>query len=663
MIFRVKVQSKKLVFLDAHLREMKYGKVIVETSTHEHHKGSLWPLALGALGVVYGDIGTSPLYTFQQCINPEHGVVATDPNNLFGLVSLIFWSLTMVVTFKYILFLMRADNRGEGGIMALLALLPEKLKVPYPGKIGTAAILVIAGAALLFGDGIITPAISVLSAIEGVKIAAPGLTPFVVPLTVVILILLFWVQKKGTERIGAYFGPIMLVWFLSIGGMGLIHILEAPEVVKGLSPTYAVNFFVHHGWHAFRMLGLVVLAVTGGEALYADMGHFGRKPIQVAWLVMVFPCLILNYLGQAGLILKHPEFSDNPFYGMVPQGFLYPMIFLATAATVIASQALISGAFSLSSQGIRLGYFPRVTVKHTSEKGEGQIYVPFINLVLAVLCIALVLLFQTSDRLASAYGLAVTGTMIITSIVFFMVTHYHWRWNPFLSWGVLILFLSFDIPFFLANALKFLEGGWIPVVVGSGFFVVMWIWKVGRTLLARHFVTNSPPMDKFLDHLDRKVSYRIPGTAVFLASNSSGVPPVVMRMVKRFHALHKTIILLTVTSENVPFYCPDGLEEKRIETHEIGSGFYRVVLRYGFMEIPNIPIMMEKAFVKLNLYYWGRDILYILGQETFVEHEGGTMPRYQQVVFSFLSRNARNATDYFKLPPEQVIELGTRIDL
>ena len=635
----------------------------MESSTSEHHKGSFWLLAVGALGVVFGDIGTSPLYTFQQCINPEHGVSVSDPSNLFGLVSLIFWSLTMVVTLKYILFLMRADNRGEGGIMALLALLPEKLKVPYPGKIGMAAFLVIAGAALLFGDGVITPAISVLSAVEGLKLAAPGLQPFVVPLTVAILIALFAFQKKGTERIGAFFGPVMLLWFATIGGLGILHILEAPEVIKGLSPTYGVEFFVHHRWHAFRMLGLVVLAVTGGEALYADMGHFGRKPIQAVWLIIVFPCLILNYLGQGALVLKHPELAENPFYGMVPQGLLYPMIFLATASTVIASQALISGAFSLSSQGIRLGYFPRVTVRHTSEKGEGQIYVPFINFVLAILCIALVLLFQTSDRLASAYGLAVTGTMIITSIVFFLVTHYHWKWKPYISWGVLILFLSFDIPFFLANAMKFIEGGWIPIVVGSGFFIVMWNWKMGRSLLARHFITNSPPMDKFLDHLDHTVNYRIPGTAVFLASNSSGVPPVVMRMVKRFHALHKTVILLTVTSENVPYFCPDGAEDKRIETHEIGQGFYRVVLRYGFMEMPNIPGMMEKAFSKLNLYYWGKDILYVLGHETFVEHEAGSMHRLQQMIFSFLTRNARNATDYFKLPAEQVIELGTRIDL
>jgi KUP system potassium uptake protein len=419
----------------------------LESSNELHQpKGNFWFLALGALGVVFGDIGTSPLYAVQECVNAAHGVSADVALNLYGIISLIFWSLTMIVTFKYITFLMRADNRGEGGIMALLALLPDKLKVTGPGKIGVAALLVIAGAALLFGDGIITPAISVLSAVEGLKVAAPGLEHFVVPLTVVVLICLFSVQRTGTAKIGTAFGPIMLIWFGTIGGLGIYHITQVPEIFHALSPTYAVQFFERHGWHAFRMLGSVVLAVTGGEALYADMGHFGRKPIQVAWIIMVFPCLILNYLGQGALLLRHPEFSGNPFYGLVPAQMLIPMVILATAATVIASQALISGAFSLSSQGIRLGYFPRVTVKHTSEAGEGQIYVPFINAILAVLCIALVLVFQSSSELAGAYGLAVTGTMVITSVVFFLVTHNTWKWNPILSWGVLILFLSFDLP-------------------------------------------------------------------------------------------------------------------------------------------------------------------------------------------------------------------------
>jgi KUP system potassium uptake protein len=629
-----------------------------------HSARKMLPLTLGALGVVFGDIGTSPLYTIQECVNPEHGVSAGAVGNVFGLVSLIFWSLMMIVTFKYIAFLMRADNRGEGGIMALLALLPDHLKVPRPGKVGAAALFVIAGAALLFGDGIITPAISVLSAVEGLKVVSTELDPFIVPLTVAILLILFSVQKKGTHKIGNYFGPIMLVWFGALGVLGVVHIMDAPSVLKALSPAYAFDFFRTHGFHAFRMLGSVVLAVTGGEALYADMGHFGRKPIQIAWLFMVFPCLILNYLGQGALLLNHPDLFSNPFYGMVPSKLLYPMIFLATAATVIASQALISGAYSLASQAIQLGYFPRLTVKHTSEEGEGQIYVPFINSTLAILCIALVLLFQASSRLASAYGLAVTGTMVITSLIFFLVCHHRWKWKKRYSIGILVLFLAFDLPFFLANSLKLFEGGWIPLFVGAFFFLVMWIWKMGRSLLARHFITTSPAMDQFLLNIEEKVAYRIPGIGVFMASNSNGVPPVVMRMVNRFQSLHETVILLTVTSENVPFYCKNIPEADRVQTETLSRGFYRVIIRYGFMERPDIPEVMQVALEKLKLKSnSGEDILYVLGHETFVEYNSGEMSRTRQAIFSFLSRNARNATDYFGLPPQQVIELGTQIDL
>jgi len=635
----------------------------VNPSENHQPQGRFFALALGALGVVFGDIGTSPLYTMQQCIDPQHGVSAGVESNLFGLVSLIFWALTMVVTIKYVIFLMKADNQGEGGIIALMALLPERLRVPRPGKIGISALLVMMGAALLFGDGIITPAISVLSAVEGIKIAAPSFEKFVVPLTVVILLMLFGIQKKGTEKIGAAFGPIMLAWFLAIGGLGLIHIFDSPGVLRALSPLYGIEFFIHHGFHGFRMLGSIVLAVTGGEALYADMGHFGKRPIQYAWMIVVFPCLILNYLGQGAMLLQHPEFNKNPFFSMVPSPILYPMIALAMVATVIASQALISGAYSLTAQSARLGYFPRVLVKHTSEKGQGQIYVPLINGVLAVLCIALVLLFRESDKLASAYGLAVTGTMTITSIVFFQVTRHHWKWNPVLCWSILILFLSFDIPFFFSSLFKFFDGGWIPVFVGSGFFTVMYIWKMGRTLLARHYQINSPTIEKYLEDLDQKVKYRIPGTAVFLTSNVNGMPPVAMRMVNRFHSLYEKVIVLTVTFEDTPYFCSATEEEKRVEVADLGHGFYRVVMRYGFMEVANVPRVMAKAFQKLNLPYQEKEILYLLGHETFIEQDHGSMPKLQQRIFSFLLRNARSATDYFGLPSEQVIELGTQIDL
>lgn len=635
----------------------------VSKNHSDPHAQKFLPLTLGALGVVFGDIGTSPLYALQECVSPGHGVDPMVAQNLFGLVSLIFWSLMMIVTFKYIFFLMRADNRGEGGIMALMALLPQHLILPKAGKVGVSALFVIAGAALLFGDSVITPAISVLSAMEGLKMISPELDHFAVGLTVLILIGLFAVQSKGTQKIGSWFGPIMLIWFATLGAMGLAHIWDAPSILKALSPGYAIEFFQTQGLHGFRILGSVVLAVTGAEALYADMGHFGRKPIQVAWLFLVFPCLILNYLGQGALLMAHPELAANPFYGMVPPNLLYPVILLATAATVIASQALISGAYSLTSQAIRLGFFPRLTVKHTSESGEGQIYVPFVNTILAFSCVALVLIFRASNKLAAAYGLAVTGTMTITSIVFFLVTRHKWKWKPVYSYSILALFLFIDLHFLVANTLKLLDGGWIPLVIGVFFFLVMWIWKVGRSLLQRHFIENSPPLDDFLARFDETVKFRIPGIGVFMASNSTGVPPVVMRMVNRFQSLHQTVILLTVTSENVPFYCRSRTEEARVEAYELSHGFYRVIMRYGFMESHDIPGAMMIAFGKLGIRAEPKDLLFVLGHETFVERNAGEMPRFKQGLFSYLSKNARNATEYFGLPPNQVIELGTQIDL
>jgi KUP system potassium uptake protein len=621
-------------------------------------------MLLGALGVVFGDIGTSPLYTIQECVNPVHGIPASVEANLMGLMSLIFWALMMVITIKYVVFVMRADNRGEGGSMALLALLPESVKMRAPGKVGFTAILVIIAASLLFGDGVITPAISVLSAVEGLKLISPTFEPYVVPLTVSILVGLFYFQKNGTEKIGNAFGPIMMVWFLCLGALGIMHLFDAPRILRAVSPGYAIEFLRDNGLHSFRTLGSVVLAVTGGEALYGDMGHFGRVPIRKAWLFIVFPCLLLNYFGQAAFLIAHPESANNPFYEMVPNSLLYPMVILATLATVIASQAMITGAFSLTSQAIRLGYFPRLTVKHTSEHGEGQIYVPFINLVLAVLCIALVVIFQASTKLAAAYGLAVTGTMTITSIVFFQVTRHKWKWNPLYSWLFLAVFLTIDLHFLTATAFKFFDGGWIPVFIGIFFFLVMWLWRVGRSLLARHFMRSAEPLDAFLDNLEKEVPYRIPGIGVFLASDPNGVPPVVLRMVRRFHTLHANILLLTVTSETVPYFCRGGkCEDDRVEVQTLGKGFHRVLVRYGYMEMPDIPSIMEKALLKLEMNANLKELVYVLGHETFVEQDSGEMNRFQQGIFSFLSRNARNATDYFKLPPDQVIELGTHIDL
>ncbi len=621
------------------------------------------PLTLGALGVVFGDIGTSPLYTMQECIHPVHGVSPDIASNLYGIVSLIFWAMMLVVTLKYVLFLMAADNRGEGGNFALLALLPEKLRVPSPGQLGLVSLMVIAGSALLLGDGVITPAISVLSAVEGLKVFSANLAQFVVPLTVLILFLLFKFQKFGTEKIGNLFGPVMTVWFVSLGGLGLMQVVQYPEIFKALLPTYAFQFLFDNGWHGFRLLGSVVLAITGAEALYSDMGHFGKKPIRMGWLAVAMPCLLLNYFGQAAFLINNPSLRENTFYNLVPEMLHLPMIVLATMATVIASQAMISASFSLAHQAVRLGYLPRMTILHTSTEQSGRIYVPMVNWILAALCILLVMVFQESTKLASAYGLAVTGQMVIVSFIFYAVTKHRFKWKPAASLGILILFLSFDLPLFAANLMKFFDGGYVPLIFGVFFFAVMMFWKKGRTLLGQYFYLNSAGLREFLDNLEKRVFYRIPGCSVFMASNSKGVPPVLHRMVSRFHVLHQNVILLTVTSEDVPYFLKGGAEIDRIETEDLTKGFYRVVVRYGFMENPNIPSIIGEAFHKLNLNFTQADALYVLGHETFVNHNQGSMHGMPQAIFSFLSKNARNATDYFGLPPEQVVELGAQIDL
>lgn len=629
-------------------------------------KGRSFPLILGALGVVFGDIGTSPLYTMQECVHALHnsmGNQASLHDSLYGIISLIFWALTMMVTLKYVTFLMRADNRGEGGIMALLALLPDSQKMKGPGKLAFASILVIAGASLLFGDGIITPAISVLSAMEGLKVLSPQLETFILPSTIVILILLFLVQRRGTQALGNLFGPVMLVWFVALGLLGLIEVVKHPAIFGAISPHYAVNFFIEHRFEGFKILGSVVLAVTGGEALYADMGHFGRSPIRIAWLALVFPCLLLNYMGQASFLLENPTLTENTFYNLVPQILALPMLILATLATTIASQALISGAFSLSHQAIQLGFMPRATVHHTSDEQEGRIYVPSINAIMAILCVALVLIFQKSTALAAAYGLAVTGTMLITSVVFCLVGIHRWNWNRPLAYGLLAVFLAFDVPFFLANCLKFFHGGWVPVFIGAFFFLVMMIWRQGRSLLARHFLTHSPPLDDFLEHLDKQIVSRIPGVGVFMTSNSKGVPPVLSRMVQRFRVVHQSVVLLTVNLENVPYVSANANGIVRFETANIGHDFYRVIVHYGYMESPNVPSILESALESLGISIHPREVVFVLGHETFVDANPGNFTGARHAIFSFLSKTARNATDYFKIPPEQVVELGAHIDL
>ena len=624
----------------------------------EAHSRNRAGLILAATGVVFGDIGTSPLYTLQECLSSTHGV-APEPANVFGVVSLICWAVTLVVTVKYLGFLMRADNHGEGGIMALLALVPERLMPSQPGRLGAIALLVIVGAALLFGDGIITPAISVLSALEGLEVATTSLKPIVIPATVVILVILFAAQRRGTGSLGRYFGPIMTVWFAAIALLGLTHIAAHPAILWALSPHHGVAFFLHHGWAGLHVLGGVVLAVTGGEALYADMGHFGRPPIRIAWLGLIYPALLLCYLGQGGLLLDNPQASAQPFFALIGNGpLIYPMVGLATAATVIASQALISGVFSMTHQAIRLGYFPRLTVLHTSDEAEGQIYLPLVNWGLALACIALVLVFRESGRLAAAFGLAVSGTMLITSLVYFTVVRHAWGWSRWKAGLVLALFLAADIPFVVANALKFLDGGYLPFGVGIFFFAVMAVWRIGRSLVAEYFATHTRPVSEFLADVERLQPTRPPGTAVFFSSQPDGIPATLVRMVNQFHVLPENTVVLTVRTEHVPTVAPG----ERIAADALCGGVDRVVLRFGFMDTPDVPAAIDDALVRLGA---GRsdDALFVSGRETYVGTSRNKMGAASESFFDLLSRNSRKATDDFKIPPEHVLEIGTYIDL
>jgi KUP system potassium uptake protein len=623
-----------------------------------HGHAGLPGLALAALGVVFGDIGTSPLYALKECVSKEHGVAPT-PDNVLGLLSLIFWALTMVVTVKYLTFIMRADNGGEGGILALLALVPEKLR-GKPESVGWIAALVVFGAALLYGDGIITPAISVLSAIEGLEVATTTLKPAVVPLTCGILVGLFAVQKRGTAGIGKVFGPIMVVWFAALTVLGVTFIVKNPAVLAALSPVHAVRFFLAHGSKGMVVLGSVVLAITGGEALYADMGHFGRRPIRIAWYGLVLPALVINYFGQGALLLERPEAAENPFYAMVPQGGLtYALVALSAAATVIASQALISGAYSLTHQAVQLGFLPRVTIVHTSSETEGQIYIPEVNWGLAVACIALVLTFRESSKLAAAYGIAVTGTMGITSIVYFVVLRRTWGWSLARALPLLVLFLALDLPFFGSNLLKFLDGGYVPMLVGAVFFTLMLIWKRGRALLADSFRQGSPEIDLFLKELDQKVKARVPGTAVFLTSSDDKTPPVLVHHLRHNKVLHETVVLLTVRTEHVPRVD----HSKELDIVELEHGFYRLIIHSGFMQTPKIPELLREAAEEKGVPIDFAEITYYLGRETFLATDAGRMGRVTESLFAFMSRNAGSATAYFGLPPDRVVELGMQVDL
>ncbi len=621
---------------------------------HPHH-GSLAGLALGALGVVYGDIGTSPLYAVKECFAHGHGVDPTLPNVL-GILSLIVWSLILVIVVKYIAFILRADNHGEGGILALLALVSPRADAGTP----RAALIVLGlfGAALLYGDGIITPAISVLSAVECLEVATTTVHPFIVPITVLILVGLFLVQKRGTAGVGAVFGPATLAWFIAIAASGIPWIARHPEVLMAINPIYGASFFAEHGWHGFLLLGSVVLCVTGGEALYADMGHFGRRPIRWAWFAVVFPALLCNYFGQGAVLLERGEAArENPFFAMVPGVMVYPMVAIATVATVVASQALISGAFSLTQQAVQLGYCPRVTIVHTSGEAEGQIYIPEVNGFLMVACVLLVLMFRESSKLAAAYGIAVTGTMSITSVLFFNLTR-QWGWPMWKSVALVALFLAFDLGFLSANVVKVSDGGWLPLVVAAAVFTAMTTWKRGRRSLGTHVLANTLPMELFLSDVAATKPHRVQGTAVFMTSNPSGAPPVLLHHFKHNKVLHERVILLSVQTRHVP----EVAVGERVEMTELGDGFSLVVATFGFMQTPDVMDVLRLCKSK-GLAVDPEGASFYLGRETLLTTGRAGMARWRKVLFAFLSRNARPANMFFDIPPNRVVELGTQIEL
>ncbi len=625
-----------------------------DSSSHQH---GLWALALGSLGVVFGDIGTSPLYSLQDCFNGPHGVDPTRAN-LIGVLSLVVWSLILVVTVKYVLVLMRADNRGEGGIMALLALVPADLRKQASGAPGVAALMVMAGASFLYGDGIITPAISVLSAVEGLKAVDPGFGRFVVPITVVILIGLFGIQSHGTGRLAGLFGPVMVVWFLTAGLLGVPHILHSPEILEAFLPTHALGFLLTHGWHGVVLLGSVVLVVTGGEALYADMGHFGRTPIRMAWLGLALPCLMLSYLGQGALMLRHPEARLQPFFSMLTPGpWTYALVLLATMATVIASQALISAVFSLTHQAIRLGYFPRIMVYHTSTRVQGQIYVPLMNWAVGLACLALVLIFKSSSALAAAFGLAVSATMALTSIVFFFVTRHHWHWPLWKSLLVTGGFLCLDLPFLVATSTKFMLGGYLPIIVAAFVFVTMLAWTVGREELTRFHAERSVPLEAFLERMPAQLRTRIPGLCVILVKPQTALSTALLFLVTRLHVLHEHVFLVSVTSEAVPTV---PLEDQ-VDLCPHGQGIYTLTVHCGFTDYPDVPRAVELARQRLNLS--DVSIQYMTSRENFLSGELGRMNRLLRGWFVFLAHNATNVTHYLGLPSDQTAEVGTRVEL
>ena len=639
--------------------ETKNSMTAQQTTVTSHDKSPLSVLVLGALGVVYGDIGTSPLYTLHQAFSPHNGLT---PNrgSVLGILSLIFWSIMLIVSIKYVIVAMRANNRGEGGSLALLAMLlhgggERRWVAPLAAALGIAA------AALFYGDSTITPAVSVLSAMEGLEIAMPGLGHYILPATVIILIGLFAIQSKGTGTMGRLFAPVMIVWFTTLGVLGASSILKNPDILSALSPHYAILFIHDKGLLGFMALGSVILAITGCETLYADMGHFGRKPIALAWYLVVLPGLVLNYFGQGALILSHPTSIDNPFFLLAPSWGRLPLVLLATVATVIASQAVISGAFSMTAQAIQLGFLPRVRILHTSAQERGQIFIPSLNGMMMLLVIGLVLGFGSSTNLAAAYGIAVAGTMTITSIMLCLVAVLIWRWRNPAAYALLGLFLIVDLAFLSANIGKVVQGGWYPVALGTILFVLLMTWKRGRHLVAQRRMSGTIEISEFFRSVLSSPSISRPkGTAVFLTSDRNAVPAALMHNLKHNQVLHERTVLLTVEIDEIP-HLPT---QERIESEHLGDGIYRLVLYYGYMDETNIPKTLANATeAQLGFFYEPMRLSYFLSRETIISTSAPGMAAWREKLFAWMSRSAASAMEFFALPPNRVIELGSQIEI
>lgn len=617
---------------------------------------SLGALSLAALGVVYGDIGTSPLYVMKTVFDPVYGLAVSE-GNIIGIISLIFWAIMTVVSLKYITLILRADNKGEGGIMALLSLASSSV-ASHPQLRNMLFLIGGFGAALFYGDGVITPAISVLSAVEGLEVATPLLKPYVVPITLTVLIALFLIQQRGTGGIGAMFGPITLIWFSTLAFAGLANIGAAPQILAALNPVHAVAFCLNNGWLAFVAFGAVVLAITGGEALYADMGHFGAKPIRFAWYGCVLPALTLNYLGQGALLLSNPLAISNPFYLLFPAWALYPAVGLATIATVIASQAVISGVFSMTKQAIQLGFLPRMQIKHTSDRKIGQIYIPFVNWTLLAAVVMAVLGFGSSSSLASAYGFAVTATMVIETLLTFFVLRYAWKYSWFLAIFATMIFITIDMAFFAATTLKIAQGGWFPLVIGVIIFTIMVTWHRGRQILFEHLRSAAIPLEPFLESLLAHPPARVAGTSIFLTADLDGVPHALLHNLAHNQVLHERVVFLTVALLETPHV----LKDQRVSVKSLNNNCYQITVRYGFKDEPNLPYALELCEA-YGLVFEPLKTSYFLSRQIVVPSSGAGMALWRERLFAAMTRNASNAAEYLKLPANRVLELGARVEI